>query len=204
MSTGATASSIRREAADPPGIPGNGFALASMGIYVFETKFLMDSCAATPPTEGSSRDFGKDIIPYIVKNGKAVAHRFTAPACARANEEEAYWRDVGTVDAYWEANIDLTDVTPGTRHLRPRLADLDLCRDHAAGQVRARRGRAARLGGEPRWCRATASSRAARSESSCCSPACACNSYSELTRRWCCRTHDRPQCAAAKVVVDAA
>jgi glucose-1-phosphate adenylyltransferase len=60
----------------------------------------------------SSHDFGKDIIPYIVANGKAVAHRF-AKSCVRSSfEREAYWRDVGTVDAYWEANIDLTDVTP--------------------------------------------------------------------------------------------
>ena len=61
---------------------------------------------------GSSRDFGKDIIPYIVTNGKAVAHRF-AKSCIRSSfEREAYWRDVGTIDAYWEANIDLTDITP--------------------------------------------------------------------------------------------
>jgi hypothetical protein len=53
---------------------------------------------------------------------------------------EAYWRDVGTIDAYWEANIDLTDVVPRST-CTTRLADLDLCRDHAAGQVRARRGR---------------------------------------------------------------
>ncbi|MDP3896161.1 MAG: sugar phosphate nucleotidyltransferase, partial [Mesorhizobium sp.] len=60
----------------------------------------------------SSRDFGKDIIPYIVANGKAVAHRF-AKSCVRSSfENTPYWRDVGTIDAYWEANIDLTDVTP--------------------------------------------------------------------------------------------
>ncbi|MBD9373551.1 glucose-1-phosphate adenylyltransferase [Rhizobium sp. ARZ01] len=99
--------------ADPPGIPGNPeMALASMGIYVFHTKFLMDILRRDAADPNSTRDFGKDIIPYIVENGKAVAHRFTA-SCVRSDfEREAYWRDVGTVDAYWQANIDLTDVTP--------------------------------------------------------------------------------------------
>ena len=60
----------------------------------------------------SSRDFGKDIIPWMVANGKAVAHRFTR-SCVRSQAEgEPYWRDVGTLDAYWEANVDLTDVVP--------------------------------------------------------------------------------------------
>ncbi|UDF28243.1 UNVERIFIED_ORG: glucose-1-phosphate adenylyltransferase [Roseateles sp. XES5] len=99
--------------ADPPGIPGNpDMALASMGIYVFHTKFLMDLLRRDAADPTSSRDFGKDIIPYIVQHGKAVAHRFTA-SCVRSDfEREAYWRDVGTIDAYWQANIDLTDVTP--------------------------------------------------------------------------------------------
>ncbi|MDX3927677.1 MAG: glucose-1-phosphate adenylyltransferase [Shinella sp.] len=99
--------------ADPPGIPGNPeMALASMGIYVFHTKFLMDLLRRDAANPNSSRDFGKDIIPYIVEHGKAVAHRFAA-SCVRSDfEREAYWRDVGTIDAYWQANIDLTDITP--------------------------------------------------------------------------------------------
>jgi glucose-1-phosphate adenylyltransferase len=99
--------------ADPPGIPGNpDFALASMGIYVFHTKFLIECLKRDAADPNSSRDFGKDIIPYIVKNGKAVAHRF-AQSCVRSDfEREAYWRDVGTIDAYWQANIDLTAVVP--------------------------------------------------------------------------------------------
>ncbi len=65
---------------------------------------------ATDPS--SSRDFGKDIIPYIVEHGKAVAHRF-ASSCVRSDFEHGpYWRDVGTIDAYWQANIDLTDIVP--------------------------------------------------------------------------------------------
>ncbi|WP_424927287.1 glucose-1-phosphate adenylyltransferase [Amaricoccus tamworthensis] len=99
--------------ADPPGIPGDpDMALASMGIYVFHTKFLMDLLRRDADDPNSSRDFGKDLIPYIVQNGKAVAHRFSQSCVRSSKEAEAYWRDVGTVDAYWEANIDLTDVTP--------------------------------------------------------------------------------------------
>ncbi|MDP3315642.1 MAG: glucose-1-phosphate adenylyltransferase, partial [Devosia sp.] len=98
---------------DPPGIPDRpDMALASMGIYVFETRFLMEQLRRDAATEGSSRDFGKDIIPYIVKNGSAWAHRFPRSCVRSPNEEVAYWRDVGTIDAYWKANIDLTDVTP--------------------------------------------------------------------------------------------
>ena len=99
--------------ADPPAIPGNpDIALASMGIYVFHTKLLFDELRRDAETPGSSRDFGKDIIPYLVKHGKAVAHRFSDSCVRSEGEVEAYWRDVGTVDAYWEANIDLTDVVP--------------------------------------------------------------------------------------------
>lgn len=98
---------------NPPSIPDKpGISLASMGIYVFETKFLMDQLRRDAATEGSSRDFGKDIIPHIVKNGSAWAHRFTRSCVRSSNEDVAYWRDVGTIDAYWEANVDLTDILP--------------------------------------------------------------------------------------------
>lgn len=98
---------------DPPGIPGDeGMALASMGIYVFNTEFLFEQLYRDADDPASGRDFGGDIIPYIVKHGKAVAHRFTS-SCIRAAEEiEEYWRDVGTLDAYFEANLDLTDTVP--------------------------------------------------------------------------------------------
>ena len=99
--------------ADPPGMPGQpDMALATMGIYVFDTEFLADLLRRDAADPGSSRDFGKDIIPYLVKHGKAVAHRFGASCVRSTSESEAYWRDVGTVDAYWEANIDLTDIIP--------------------------------------------------------------------------------------------
>ncbi|MBV8914523.1 MAG: glucose-1-phosphate adenylyltransferase [Acetobacteraceae bacterium] len=105
--------SFLEKPADPPGIPGQpDLALASMGIYVFETSFLLDALRLDANDVNSSRDFGKDIIPAIVKGGKAVAHRFTQSCVRSSSESQAYWRDVGTVDAYWQANIDLTDFIP--------------------------------------------------------------------------------------------
>ncbi len=99
--------------ADPPHVPGNpDIALASMGIYVFETNFLAGLLRRDAANKNSSHDFGKDIIPYIVKNGTAVAHLFS-DSCVRSELElGSYWRDVGTVDAYWQANVDLTDTVP--------------------------------------------------------------------------------------------
>ena len=99
--------------ADPPCIPGKpDRALVSMGIYVFTTKVLFELLRRDAADETSSHDFGKDLIPRLVVEGKAVAHRFAASCVRSGAEAEAYWRDVGTVDAYWESNIDLTDITP--------------------------------------------------------------------------------------------
>lgn len=99
--------------ADPPGIPGQeDMALASMGIYVFETQLLFDQLRRDADDPQSKRDFGGDIIPWLVKNGKAQAHRFTHSCIRAADEIEEYWRDVGTLDAYFEANLDLTDTVP--------------------------------------------------------------------------------------------
>lgn len=99
--------------ADPPGIPGNeGNALASMGIYVFNAKFLYEELRRDAGLLSSSHDFGKDIIPYLVPRARVMAHRFES-SCVRSDERApTYWRDVGTVDSYWEANIDMTRVTP--------------------------------------------------------------------------------------------
>jgi glucose-1-phosphate adenylyltransferase len=99
--------------ADPPGTPDDpDRALASMGIYVFSWRFLRELLRADADNPDSSHDFGHDLIPHIVRNGKAMAHRF-AESCVRDSPETpAYWRDVGTVDAFWRANIDLTGFTP--------------------------------------------------------------------------------------------
>jgi len=99
--------------ADPPGMPHKPeMALASMGIYVFSSAFLFEQLRRDADDAGSSHDFGKDIIPHLVKQGNAVAHRFPRSCVGVSEQGEAYWRDVGTVDAYWEANIDLTDFRP--------------------------------------------------------------------------------------------
>ncbi|RMC33269.1 glucose-1-phosphate adenylyltransferase [Paracoccus alkanivorans] len=97
---------------DPPAMPGDpDKALASMGIYVFNWTFLRDLLQRDAEDPDSSHDFGNDLIPGIVKNGKAMAHRFDE-SCVRREGAPAYWKDVGTVDAFWQANIDLTDFTP--------------------------------------------------------------------------------------------
>jgi glucose-1-phosphate adenylyltransferase len=99
--------------ADPPPMPGKpDKSLASMGIYVFDAKFLFDELRRDAGDPNSNHDFGKDVIPYIVKNGRAIAHQFSQSCVRSGHEQQAYWRDVGTVDAYWSANLDLTDVVP--------------------------------------------------------------------------------------------
>jgi glucose-1-phosphate adenylyltransferase len=98
---------------DPPAIPGKpDRALASMGIYVFETKFLYDQLRRDAADPHSQHDFGRNIIPYLVEHGKAQAHRFGRSCVKNEGEQEDYWRDVGTVDAYFEANMDLTRIIP--------------------------------------------------------------------------------------------
>jgi glucose-1-phosphate adenylyltransferase len=98
---------------DPPAMPGHpDKALASMGIYVFDTKTLFRLLREDAASPTSSHDFGKDIIPKLVSGGRAVAHHFSRSCVRSSNEPEAYWRDVGTVDAYHSANIDLTDFIP--------------------------------------------------------------------------------------------
>lgn len=99
--------------ADPPGMPGDpDQALASMGIYVFKWKFLRQMLIEDAGAKDSSRDFGGDIIPHIVKHGKAMSHRFDDSCVRHRADAPVYWRDVGTVDAFWRANIDLTDFDP--------------------------------------------------------------------------------------------
>jgi glucose-1-phosphate adenylyltransferase len=98
---------------DPPSMPGKPeMALASMGIYVFETKFLFEVLKQDNADPHSSHDFGKDIIPRLVREGRVQAHQFTRSCVTSSEAALPYWRDVGTVDAYFAANIDLTDVVP--------------------------------------------------------------------------------------------
>ena len=98
---------------NPPTIPGDDkHSLASMGIYIFDWAFLRELLIKDADDPNSSHDFGNDIIPEIVKHGKAMAHRFAESCVTAGLEDEPYWRDVGTIDAFWQANIDLTDFVP--------------------------------------------------------------------------------------------
>jgi glucose-1-phosphate adenylyltransferase len=105
--------SFLEKPADPPAMPGKpDISLASMGIYVFDSKFLFEELRRDAEDPNSSHDFGKDVIPYIVEHGRAVAHPFSRSCVRSHTEARSYWRDVGTLDGYWAANIDLTDVVP--------------------------------------------------------------------------------------------
>ncbi len=98
----------------PPSMPGMpDVAMCSMGIYVFDTRFLVEQLRRDAADPDSTHDFGNDIIPRIVRQGKAIAHHFSRSCVRSSHETKAYWRDIGTIDAYWAANIDLTDVEPG-------------------------------------------------------------------------------------------
>lgn len=85
-----------------------GVALASMGIYVFNTRFLYEQLIKDADKNSSSHDFGKDIIPAIIDKYRVLAYPFRDVQ----NNAQAYWRDVGTVDAFWQANMELIGVTP--------------------------------------------------------------------------------------------
>ena len=95
--------------AHPKPIPGQkNAALASMGIYVFNKGFLFEQLIKDADTPGSSHDFGKDIIPRVIEQYRVNAYRFRDPKTGK----QSYWRDVGTVDAFWSANLELIGVTP--------------------------------------------------------------------------------------------
>lgn len=93
----------------PPEIPGNpGKALASMGIYVFNTKFLFEQLIYDADDPHSDHDFGKNVIPRVINRYQVFAYPFRDVQ----NNTQAYWRDVGTIDSYWAANLELIGVTP--------------------------------------------------------------------------------------------
>jgi glucose-1-phosphate adenylyltransferase len=97
----------------PPEIPGKpGRCLASMGIYVFNARHLFQELERDMADPTSSHDFGKDIVPRMVRLGEAAAHPFELSCVGSKPGQPPYWRDVGTIDAYWDANIDLTATDP--------------------------------------------------------------------------------------------
>ncbi|MDO8346503.1 MAG: glucose-1-phosphate adenylyltransferase [Rugosibacter sp.] len=99
---------------DPPSMPEHpDRALASMGVYVFNAEFLYAQLIRDRDDPTSTHDFGKDMIPHCVRHHRVFAHCFTDSCVGRlSGADTPYWRDVGTIDAYWEANMELTKVTP--------------------------------------------------------------------------------------------
>lgn len=94
---------------NPQPMPGSDSeALCSMGIYIFNKDFLFEQLIRDHDTPGSTRDFGKDIIPYAIDRYRVYAYPFRDVQSGK----QSYWRDVGTVDAYWKANLELIGVTP--------------------------------------------------------------------------------------------
>ena len=111
-----TITAFLEKPADPPAMPGNpDVALASMGIYVFDSQYLYKLLEEDSLNPDSDHDFGKDIIPRAVAEGRALAHPFGMSCVTRGSRgsgAKAYWRDVGTIDAFWAANLDLASITP--------------------------------------------------------------------------------------------
>jgi glucose-1-phosphate adenylyltransferase len=93
---------------EPRPMEGRDKALASMGNYVFDTDFLFDQLAQDATDPGSTHDFGKDIIPRIIDTSRVCAYPFRDPVTG----DQPYWRDVGTLDAFWEANMELVGISP--------------------------------------------------------------------------------------------
>lgn len=94
---------------NPSEVPGKpGITLASMGNYVFNTEFLFEQLEKDAAEEGSSGDFGNDIIPRIIESHRVFAFPFKDPD----SEKQPYWRDVGTLDSFWEANMELVELDP--------------------------------------------------------------------------------------------
>ncbi|MDH3531361.1 MAG: glucose-1-phosphate adenylyltransferase [Gammaproteobacteria bacterium] len=94
---------------NPNPIPGKpDLCLASMGNYVFNTEFLYEQCIKDADTPGTQHDFGRNVIPGIIKDYRIYAYPFRDPVTG----EQAYWRDVGTLQAYWEANMEMVSISP--------------------------------------------------------------------------------------------
>ncbi|MFY9326983.1 MAG: glucose-1-phosphate adenylyltransferase [Georgfuchsia sp.] len=105
--------SFMEKPTDPPCIPGKpDRAMVSMGVYVFNADFLYEQLIRDSDDPNSSHDFGKNLIPYAISRYRVSAHNFADSCVEMVGPDMPYWRDVGTIDAYWEANIDLTKVSP--------------------------------------------------------------------------------------------
>ena len=104
---------FQEKPANPRPLPGRAdTALGSMGIYVFNAPFLYEQLIRDSDDKDSDHDFGHNIIPHLVAAGYRVSAHRLKDSCTQLNDGQPYWRDVGTIDAYWEANMELTRVTP--------------------------------------------------------------------------------------------
>jgi len=170
---------------EPPAMPGKpDRSLASMGIYIFNARYLYKELERDLADPNSSHDFGKDIIPAAVRNGRAVAHPFELSCVGAKPGLQPYWRDVGTIDAYWDANIDLTATDPELNlydtagrsgPTRPSCRRPSSCTTSPTGAAWR----------SNRWSRAAASSRV-RCSARCCSPASGCTAIPASTGACCC------------------
>jgi glucose-1-phosphate adenylyltransferase len=103
---------FREKPENPDTVPGDPTqSFASMGIYVFNASFLYEQLIRDADDPDSNHDFGQNLIPYLISRYRVYAHKF-ADSCVGTGKSEPYWRDVGTIDAYWEANMELTKVVP--------------------------------------------------------------------------------------------
>ena len=122
----------------PKSIPGDpGHTLASMGVYVFTARFLFEQLCLDATRHGSQHDFGRNLIPAVIHTHRVFAY----PFIDENRKQEAYWRDVGTLDAYYDANMDLISVDPQLNMYDARLAHPHLPAEPAAAEVRVRRAR---------------------------------------------------------------
>jgi len=104
---------FQEKPAQPRSMPGRpDCALGSMGIYAFNSPFLYEQLIRDADDSDSAHDFGRDIVPHLVERGYRVSAHRLADSCTQLEDGKPYWRDVGTIDAYWEANMELTRVTP--------------------------------------------------------------------------------------------
>lgn len=104
---------FQEKPAHPDPMPGRpDMSLASMGIYLFDAELLYDELPKFMASADTAFDFGRDVIPALVRAGHARAHPFSLSCVSSDTSKPPYWRDVGTLDAYWEANIDLTATDP--------------------------------------------------------------------------------------------
>ncbi len=118
---------------DPKTMPGDDeHCFASMGIYVFTARFLFEQLCRDATELGSHHDFGKNIIPSIIDSQRVFAFPFRD----ENRKRQAYWRDVGTIDAYFEANMDLIEVDPAAQPIRSRLAHPNSAAQFAPAKIR--------------------------------------------------------------------